>query len=929
MSFFQSAHNFTIAKLNITSSSQIPQECRAAAHTQNPCDILYGNSVPGATHDSSERSDAPKCQPETRTAVQEEIVSWITTGDDDAQPSKILWLTGPAGSGKTAIAGSLAEICEERDLLAASFFISSFAGSPARRSKRGVVGTLAYQLSQIDGYGPLREEILAAIETHPAIFDKHLKSQLDAIVLRPLREVGNSHGQLLTSRRVIIVDGLDEILTDKAQGLNPDSLRQANEDDQIEVLSTLLHAANDPNFPFRIIVSSRPERVIRQFFSAEAKPISRELFLDEKYSPDSDITLFLQANFSELRRRYTLPPSWPGSGVVSTLVRNASGQFIYAATIVRFLRSGTIPPHVRMRFVSTLQCDDKDADPFASLDALYHHILNSSPQPLLAIQWISIVSSRLSDSSALFTKQLLQEYPGQGDYLLENLASLVWLLSSGTQEPLYKVYHKSLLDFLGDPQRCGADFHHAYQSAVQQLLFPRCAHVFQKQAPIVPVNGEKELTRFHDQFITNLSRVCGVDYVEWERSRSSTTPEIPSLWSMHTSILNFASLFPTREAILSRQVSTLFQLFHQECHERNSPGCCTPMCRYWRSRILHSCQALGWDTPSASHLLRELMYEGWLHRCGPGALPGPRNRIDMFTGDFSPPEKPISPPFHPVIAHFAAPNQSHTLLRSPIEMVSPALGSACDSDHEALLKLVNAVYSSLSEDWHHQFEVDLARDVMVQQVFRGHVDRICWAFITGNEQSEANTDHAEDILRQPEPVPSPTTSTTQNSPPSPGVKSNAGAPTLPDREAIHPTSNPPTLHQQPLTPQPQRPLEPVSATPRNAPNARRAESVPAPLLGASTPRQTRVRAAPSSPSIFLQGPSDAHQASVVETGRRQSTRRRKQAEMGPKLVAGGRRSPEGRKPSWSFAPTSSMQDLAFSDEQDKVEEPPRKKAKRQ
>jgi hypothetical protein len=194
---------------------------------------------------------------------------------------------------------------------------------------------------------------------------------------------------------------------------------------------------------------------------------------------------------------------------------------------------------------------------------------------------------------------------------------------------------------------------------------------------------------------------------------------------------------------------------------------------------------------------------------------------------------------------------------------------------------------------------------MVQQVFRGHIDRICWAFITGNEQSEANTDHAEDILRQPEPVPSPTTSTTQNSPPSPGVKSNAGAPTLPDHEAIHPTSNPPTLHQQPLTSQPQRPLEPVSATPQTPPMQDVLKPSRHPSLEPVHPdvkgqedwamEETRVRAAPSSPSISLQGPSDAHQASVVETGRRQSTRRRKQAEMGPTLVAGGRRSPEGRK----------------------------------
>ncbi|TEB20245.1 hypothetical protein FA13DRAFT_1645116, partial [Coprinellus micaceus] len=63
----------------------------------------------GAAHNSDERWNAPSCHEETRVAIREDIVSWIEHGEEDEEPKKIMWLSGPAGSGKTAIAGSVAE----------------------------------------------------------------------------------------------------------------------------------------------------------------------------------------------------------------------------------------------------------------------------------------------------------------------------------------------------------------------------------------------------------------------------------------------------------------------------------------------------------------------------------------------------------------------------------------------------------------------------------------------------------------------------------------------------------------------------------------------------------------------------------------------------------------------------------------------------
>ena len=58
------------------------------------------------------------CLDGTRQAAIEKVMDWVT-GDDARQ---ICWLYAPAGFGKSALAQTIAEICVEREILAASFF---------------------------------------------------------------------------------------------------------------------------------------------------------------------------------------------------------------------------------------------------------------------------------------------------------------------------------------------------------------------------------------------------------------------------------------------------------------------------------------------------------------------------------------------------------------------------------------------------------------------------------------------------------------------------------------------------------------------------------------------------------------------------------------------------------------------------------------
>jgi hypothetical protein len=441
-----------------------------------PLKDLYDNIAAGALHNSSERYDAPKCHEETRVAVQEDIFSWITDGDKDAEPKRILWLTGPAGSGKTAIMGSVAETCQRQEQLAASFFFSSSSGSPDRQSKRCFVSTLAYQLRQGKDLEKLiSPRILASIEKDPAIFKKRLDEQMEVLILGPLRASQGKYAGF-TAPRIIIIDGLDECDAQPEQG---SSSTRTKEQDQIEILSVLLHASKDPSFPFKIIIASRPESWIRRFFSAPSavQGPAAEIFLDNKYSPNEDIALFLRSKFAEIRRRYDhLPASWPSEEIIALLVVNSSGQFVYAATVMRFIETPSQPPQAQLDVVLSLRARDEE-DPFGPLDALYTKILSSSPNPKVTFLWLRAYrffsGGRIPwHPCASFFNSLCESSAGEAYLTLGSLPSLIRFPQIPDHSDMYHFYHKSFLDFLEDPNRCQT-FRHLGDKPVLEWICSR------------------------------------------------------------------------------------------------------------------------------------------------------------------------------------------------------------------------------------------------------------------------------------------------------------------------------------------------------------------------------------------------------------------------------------------------------------------------
>ncbi|KAJ2928698.1 hypothetical protein H1R20_g8416, partial [Candolleomyces eurysporus] len=163
---FQGAHNFQVDQFRITNIS-------SSSSGIEPLRELESQIATRAIHNSAEHCDVPKCHPDTQVAVQDDLYGWIVDGDGDSEnPRKMKSVTGPTGTGKTAVLGSLSERCKVGGVLMATFFFASWLASIGRHQKTALVTTITHQLAQ---YHPdLQEEISQAIKANSDIFNKNL-----------------------------------------------------------------------------------------------------------------------------------------------------------------------------------------------------------------------------------------------------------------------------------------------------------------------------------------------------------------------------------------------------------------------------------------------------------------------------------------------------------------------------------------------------------------------------------------------------------------------------------------------------------------------------------------------------------------------------------------------------------------------------------
>ena len=366
-------------------------------------------------------------------------MDWILGLDVDDQNAVILWLYGPAGAGKSAIAHDIARRCDLEMLLLASFFFSR--SDPARNNARSFIATIAYQIAiNIPG---TRANIVATIDRDPLILTRSIEAQLACLIVSPLREpLEAGYFSAPTSRRLIIIDGLDECDTPAIQC------------HILQVISRIFH---DYRLPLLVFVASRPERHLAHSFSAGTLPeFHITLALDDTYKPDDDIRLFLTDSFREVKdthpmRRY-LDHLWPSVGVLECLVEKSSGQFIYASTVVKYISSIRHQPADRLDMILGIRPPRHTREvPFAELDALYRHIftaLEDKETVLLILGFWLLSSFQGSISRPGNLEHFFLLNRGDIEMSFGDLSSVITI-----SEAHIHILHASLPDFLLDATR--------------------------------------------------------------------------------------------------------------------------------------------------------------------------------------------------------------------------------------------------------------------------------------------------------------------------------------------------------------------------------------------------------------------------------------------------------------------------------------------
>jgi hypothetical protein len=390
---------------------------------------LHQAAAGDAFHDSAERYPQPRCHPKTRKQILDDLKNWAF---DTNSKSTVLWLHGPAGAGKSAIAQSFCQNLEAGHRLGASFFFKR--GHPSRGSGTRLFSTVAYQLALAKNLSDLQKAILQEVEDNPSILHRSLSLQLQRLIVDPCQQT------LPKYPVVIVIDGLDE-----CDGQNI----------QQEILRSIGNAIHDKHLPLRFLIASRPEPHIRDIFVG---PCLKKSHCSRNINQSfADIHKYLVDKFEQICDEHhetmaAVPRPWPPAEVIKNLVDKSSGYFIYAATVIKFVDDKDFRPTERLQVIMGIAEPEPESEsPFSPLDQLYTQILVNVRQALRPrlLGILTVIVAKLNLAIPLI-EELLQLNPGDVQLTLRGLHSIVKI-----REDNITVHHASFLDFLDNLTRSG------------------------------------------------------------------------------------------------------------------------------------------------------------------------------------------------------------------------------------------------------------------------------------------------------------------------------------------------------------------------------------------------------------------------------------------------------------------------------------------
>lgn len=354
---FEGAHGFTIGNATFL---HIPQNDAKAT------DILYQRAFSDALLHSSARFPPPSCLEGTRQEVRSRIWTWLT---NPGRNENLLWVCGPTGAGKSAIAQTITKDCEAKGWLGAAIF---FARLKSHQDPTRVIPTLAYQLAI--AYPAYKVLVTLLLDHSPSILEEALPVQFEKLIAKPLLSLQAR----TTDPLLILLDGLDHCREDTFQR------------ELIELIGKFAAISNHLRLPFVWIITSRKEWQISSAFDTANPPIQhrREVLQIHTTEAQDDVARFIRHGFQKFRNAYDdiliEVDVWPSEDQLETIAFRASGFFGFASAILKFVDSDN--PEVKL--MDCLEYLERGVipgagNPLLPLYSLYHDVLDAVAPDIL------------------------------------------------------------------------------------------------------------------------------------------------------------------------------------------------------------------------------------------------------------------------------------------------------------------------------------------------------------------------------------------------------------------------------------------------------------------------------------------------------------------------------------------------------------------
>ena len=409
-------------------------------------------------HDAAEASDlnsAPYvggagldtrkiCLEGTRHEILDEITAWINNIEDN--PSRVLWLYGEAGTGKSSIAHTIADRFQKLGRLGSCYCFDR--NQMAEQRDRKIFTTIARDLADRDKQ--MRRELANAIHQNTSL--KHttdILQQWKELIMKPAK----AFSETMAGPIVIVIDGLDEsgLAASREYLLR---IFAGKLDDNESIITEL-----PPHI--RILLTSRPLPDIADALNGVEHVQSKSMFSIPSALSQRDISRYVSCQLSGLEGIEI-------EDISASLTSASDGLFEWARLACAYVKGDdNAGLTVTERFEAVITHDRGLQIPL--LDSMYKLTLEGifpfqqDKRPLARFQ--SVMEQILATAEPLSLSSLtsMRHHFIDEDLRMIDINTIIkhmGALLSGTTDPsvVIRPLHASFSDFLTDENRSGEFF---------------------------------------------------------------------------------------------------------------------------------------------------------------------------------------------------------------------------------------------------------------------------------------------------------------------------------------------------------------------------------------------------------------------------------------------------------------------------------------